>query len=150
MWLEIQEQIMVESAQIDQLLQLYRSVVAESVQSPPDFVKTAALATMLHSFYTGVENIFKRIAIGIDGGLPTGSASHSALLNVMVFSNEHRSAVISETSRIQLKMYMNFRHVFRHAYSFELDWDKMAQLVWDCEHVWHKLQAELTLFFKQM
>ncbi len=50
--------------------------------------------TMLHSFYTGIENIFKRVALEIDGDIPSGYASHSDLLTVMTRSTASRPPVI--------------------------------------------------------
>jgi len=38
---------------------------------------------MLHSFYTGVENIFKRVAVEIDGAPPTGESWHRGLLDAI-------------------------------------------------------------------
>ncbi len=40
----------------------------------------------------------------------------------------------------------HLRHVFRNAYSFDLDWEKMSGLVLNCEDVWRRLEAELTVF----
>lgn len=42
----------------------------------PDPIERSALAAMLHAFYTGVENILKRIALGINGRLPEGEFWH--------------------------------------------------------------------------
>ena len=50
---------------------------------------------MLHSFYTGVENIFKRIALEIDGELPSGDYWHRQLLERMTEPGMSRPAVIS-------------------------------------------------------
>lgn len=107
----------------------------------------SALATMLHSFYTGIENIFKRIAVEIDGSIPSGYASHSKLLAVMTQITQHRPAVISDGLRTRLSAYLSYRHVFRHAYSFQLEWDKMRDLVLQSEETWQQLQNELDRFF---
>jgi hypothetical protein len=104
---------------------------------------------MLHSFYTGVENIFKRIALQIDGDIPSGYASHSDLLTAMSQPTAKRPAVISEELRVSLSAYLSFRHVFRHAYSFRLEWDKMRDLVLGSRATWRQLQKELGQFFSQ-
>jgi hypothetical protein len=39
---------------------------------PPDIIERSALAAMFHSFYTGIENLFKRIAIGCAADAPYG------------------------------------------------------------------------------
>ena len=71
---------------------------------------------MLHSFYSGVENIFKRIALELDGRLPDSSTWHRDLLDAMARQAQNRRAVISESLEDRLKEYLNFRHVFRPAY----------------------------------
>jgi hypothetical protein len=37
----------------------------------------------LHGFYTGIENVFKRIAIELDDQRPSGEAWHRRLLDSM-------------------------------------------------------------------
>ena len=108
----------------------------------------SALATMLHSFYTGVENIFKRAAIEIDGGPPTTENWHRDLLDSMATSTAWRSAVVSADTQRRLLGYLSFRHVFRHAYTFRLRWDKMAVLVLECEGVFRQLEADLNSFLR--
>ena len=46
----------------------------------PDFIQTRAAGSILHDFYCGIEKIFERIAIRIDGGLPKGGDWHTELL----------------------------------------------------------------------
>jgi hypothetical protein len=123
-------------------------LLRQVAQSPPEFIEIAALGALLHAFYTGVENIFKRIALEIDDQLPIGPYWHSDLLNLMAQAAVARPAVITPPLRQRLKEYLNFRHVFRQAYTFDLDWAKMAALVLDCEDTWRQLHLELEQFFK--
>lgn len=44
--------------------------------------------------------------------------------------------------------YLEFRHVFRQAYSFQLRWDKMSPLVLGCEETLRQLEAELDVFLR--
>ena len=129
MWPDVEEQVAVEQAQIAQIFEAYQTAISKSSQKEPDFIELSALATMLHSFYTGIENIFKRVALEIDGNIPSGYASHSDLLTAMTRSTASRPPVISEELHVRLSAYLSFRHVFRQAYSFHLEWDKMQNLV---------------------
>ena len=72
--------------------------------------------------------------------------SHSDLLTVMARPTSSRSAVISEELLETLDAYLDFRHVFRHAYTFDLKWRKMADLVLHCEETLDRLQTELEAF----
>jgi hypothetical protein len=76
-WPEVEEQVAIERANIDQLFAAYQTVISHSSQAEPDFVELSALATMLHSFYTGIENIFKRISLEIDDNIPPQIAPRS-------------------------------------------------------------------------
>ena len=108
-----------------------------------------ALAAILHSFYGGVENISKRIALEIDHSVPSGMSSHSGLLDQMARPTDLRPAVISKDLHERLDAYLDFRHVFRHAYAFDLKWRKMRDLVLKCEETLDTLQAELDSFFSR-
>ena len=149
MWLEVEEQVAIERANIDQLFTAYQALISKSSQAEPDFIELSALATMLHSFYTGIENIFKRVSLGIDGSIPAGQASHSELLAIMTQPTENRPLVVSVDLRTRLSAYLSYRHVFRHAYSFQLEWDKMRDLVLQSEETWQQLQRELNQFFTE-
>jgi len=43
---------------------------------------------------------------------------------------------------------MEFRHVFRHAYTFDLRWDRMKTLVLGCEETFQLVEGELDRFFE--
>lgn len=44
--------------------------------------------------------------------------------------------------------YMEFRHVFRHAYTFNLRWDRMKTLVLGCAETLQLTERELDQFFQ--
>lgn len=102
---------------------------------------------MLHSFYSGVENIFKLVAREIDENIPQGSAWHSDLLLQMSDSTPLRKSLISQEMVAMLLEYLNFRHVFRHAYTMQLKWGKMRNMVANLKAVFDKLEAEINSFF---
>ena len=147
MWPKTLKRVNLELALLHQLLETHRALLEKVRNSEPDIVELNALAAILHSFYTGIESIFKRIALEIDDSFPSGELSHSNLLRQMAQSTGLRPAVISEELRRQLIGYLDFRHMFRHAYTFELKWRKMSDLVLHCEETLDRLQAEVEAFF---
>jgi hypothetical protein len=60
----------------------------------------------------------------------------------------HRPALLSEELHDTLNEYLRFRHVFRNAYSFDLDWQKMSPLVLRLEETFQKLESALDDFLK--
>jgi hypothetical protein len=101
---------------------------------------------MLHSFYNGIENIFKRIAEGLDEGLPARQFWHRSLLDAMGGPGKARPAAISAGMVDRLDSYLDFRHFFRHSYTFSLRWDRMKDLVLGCEKTLEMLEDELERF----
>ena len=77
MWPDLEEQVAVERAQIVQLFEAYQVAISKSSQQEPDFIELAALAAMLHSFYTPVLRIssngllWKLMVISPQAMLPT-------------------------------------------------------------------------------
>jgi hypothetical protein len=50
---------------------------------------------LLHSFYTGVENIFKRVAVELDGEPVRGDSWHRELLPRMKSPTAHRPVLLT-------------------------------------------------------
>ena len=42
----------------------------QEIKEIPDYTQIRAIGSILHDFYTGLEKIFERIALTIDGGVP--------------------------------------------------------------------------------
>jgi HepT-like protein len=131
------------------LLETYGPTLEKCAACPPSDIELSGLAALLHSFYTRIENIFKRIAEDIDGQPPGGDSWHKELLDGMVAATNHRKPVISAALRGRLKEYMEFRHFFRHAYTFTLRWDRMKGLVLGCEDALRQLETESDSFLRR-
>lgn len=149
MWRETRRKTELELELLDRLVDDHRELLASSREDEPGRTELLALSALLHSFYTGIENVFKRIALEIDRSLPAGYRSHSDLLVQMARTNENRKAVISDELRLRLGEYMDFRHVFRHAYSFDLSWRKMAGLVAGCGQTLDLVRTAVETFFAE-
>ena len=89
-----------------------------------------AIAFNIHSFYTGLERIFQKIASGIDESMPAGSNWHHELLLQMASEIPGvRPPVISEETKNILEDYLGFRHIVRNIYSYKINPDKIEVLV---------------------
>ncbi len=139
-------QIRVDIEQLCTLMHRHRGLIEECKVRTPTEVEIDALASQLHSFYSDIENVFKRICIELDEEAPTGEFWHARLLDVMVHPAPKRPAVVTEDLKTLLRPYLEFRHVFRHAYTFELKWDKMAPLVLGVLEVFDTFEREIQIF----
>lgn len=147
MWPETREKVNIEIEHLHKQIEYHRILLQKVSHSDPDPVDLSALSALLHAFYTGIENIFTRIAVEIDGVRLSGDRSHTDLLTKMAKATAKHPAVISNSLYVETIKYMQFRHVFRHAYTFDLKWRKMSELVFHCEEVLEHLETELTDFF---
>lgn len=147
MWPETKEKVDIELALLRRLIENHRPLLDKVRHTEPDNIELSALSACLHAFYTGIEGIFKRIALEIDGSVPTGDRWHSELLTKVTQQTSGRKPVISSGLCSALVEYMEFRHVFRHAYTFDLKWRKMSHLVLQCEKTLDQLSTELSAFF---
>ena len=147
MWDKVAKQVAFERQHLHRLLRTSDTLVRKCATTPPEDVEVWALGGMLHSFYNGIENIFKRIADGLDGQLPSSEFWHRSLLDVMSKPGKERPAVISPVMVDRLDSYLDFRHFFRHSYTFSLRWDGMKDLVLECEPTLEMLEEELNRFF---
>jgi len=145
-WDKLRKQITVELEQLDHLFEVHRPLLHKCLESSASEIELSALAAFLHSFYTGVENIFKRVAIEIDGVPPRGESWHRDLLDAMTQPTAQRPRCISPDLHDRLMDYLQFRHFFRHAYVFQLQFAKIRPIVTGCEDTYQEFRREIETF----
>jgi hypothetical protein len=118
-------QVNFEISQIDELFKSYSSLLHRIRKVEPNMIEVTACASVLHSFYNGLENIFLSIVKRIDRNVPTGDRWHRDLLYQMGKETPERKQVLTNKTIDQLVDYMGFRHFYRHSYSFSLEWDEL-------------------------
>lgn len=143
-------EIRVEIESIEFLLAQYESVLQGFFDAAHGQVDDLAVASILHSFYGGLENIFKRIAKRIDGQMPSGEQWHINLLVQMTSATEKRPRLLSAETSALLKEYLQFRHFFRHNYLFVLKHERLEKLVRPLLEVWAKTKCDLEEFVNSL
>ena len=117
----------------------------------PSQLEMHGLAAYIHQFYTGIERIFERIAVWLGEERPKGSYWHVELLSRMAEEQKGtRPAVISGTLRDRLEEYLKFRHFFRHAYGYTLQWTKIRPLAEGMKKTLEVLKAQLMAFLESL
>jgi len=147
---KILAQISFEIGQIDHLLESYAAVLEKVQVVEPDLVETTAVASVLHSFYNGLENIFLSIAKGVDSVVPSTPKWHRDLLIQMTKPSQSRGPVLTTETAELLTEYVGFRHFYRHSYSFTLDWSEMQGLAASLDVVWNAAKSEVQAFLNDL
>ncbi len=84
----------------------------------------------LHNFYCAFEDLFKIVAGFWENDVGTDESFHIHLLKRMHVRIEGiRPALLSKESYVSLNELRGFRHVFRHAYSYGLDDQRVLHLL---------------------
>lgn len=73
---------------------------------------------------------------------------HKEILKNVQISNGNRDFLITYETGVRLAEYLMFRHFFRHAYGFQLDWNKMKHLVNNINKLWEDVKREVELFLE--
>lgn len=84
----------------------------------------------LHNLYCAFEDLFKLVAGFWENNVRTNGSFHIHLLKKMIVNIEGiRPALLSKESYVCLNDLRGFRHVFRHAYNFGLDDERIFHLL---------------------
>ena len=98
-------------------------LLAKASEEVP-FFERAAVGYYLHGFYNGCENMFRSIGRFFENDLSPDSWHADLLKRMKLEVPGYRPAVIDEELYRLLNDFRGFRHIFRHSYTFDLDWEK--------------------------
>ncbi len=120
--------------QIEQILKVYSILEEKKVvfdKEPVAREMVESTGYWLHNLYSAFEDLFKLTAGFWENNLKINGDFHVNLLKRMLVQIEQvRPALISEESYQFLNELRGFRHVFRHAYSFGLDDERVSFLLY--------------------
>lgn len=134
------EKIFLEIEKIDNLIEKSSVLISKCNILEPDFIEVNAIGSVLHSFYNGLESIFKLIYKSYNEKSLSSRMWHSELLTEMFKIRKNGTTVLSQELLNDLKEYLGFRHVFRHSYGYEMDWNRLAPLFKKMPIVWNNVK----------
>lgn len=146
---KIKAKIEYEISKLTKDLDKLKPLINKCRTTQPDFIELAALGTVLHSFYTGIESIFIMIEKHYKNQFRNEPNWHKNLLWQASIQQRNRKEIISVSTREVLYEYLQFRHLFRHSYGFELDWQKIRHLVLSLEKNLKTIGKDLDAFIKK-
>jgi hypothetical protein len=144
----LKAKIVFEISQIDKLLNDSKPLLDLCKLKIPDFIEMSAAALVLHSFYNGIENILVLIFKYYDEQLPKSNKWHMELLDKAFISEENRKQIFNTEIQETLEEYLKFRHFIRHAYGFQLEWERMEELINGMENFWIVVKENIDTFIE--
>jgi hypothetical protein len=136
-------------AQLEQVFASVRDKLSLAPEQVPAYDR-GAIGYLLHNFYNGCENIFRRIAAFFENDIGAGSWHADLLRRMRLTIDGYRPAVIDDELYRLLEDFRGFRHVFRNAYSFELDWERERLVASRFERATALLRVQVTAFLARL
>ena len=137
-----------EISRIEKLLSDVKPLLDLCKLKEPDIIEIAAAAQVLHSFYNGVESIIVLFFKYINEKLPNDIKWHKILFEMAFGANSKDKSIINNEIKIKLEKYMLIRHLIRHTYSSELNWDEMGPLINNIEEMWKIIKNDFKIFIE--
>lgn len=135
-----------EMSQVEHLLEESRRDLS-GVGEVPSRLEVRGVGSVLHDFYSGVERIFERIAVELDGELPRGADWHRQLLNRMEEEVEGvRPRVLTPDLAERLRPFLRFRDLFWNIGGGQLHWERSTGLLSEADEVWPLFQQQMEGF----
>ncbi len=106
-----------------------------------------SIGFQLHNLYCAFEDLFKIVAETFENHLQDKSRYHVELLKRMTLAIEGvRPPLLSQESFVLLDNLRSFRHLFRHAYSYELDERKVRIVLEDASKLSDVYRRDINAF----
>ena len=113
---------------IDNVLEKLADLYADVGTRRPTVREKVAAASFMAHFYNGIENVLKRITLYHGMPLPSGNMWQVDLFKQFcVPPHGSLPELFDDLIASDLSPYRRFRHVFRHSYGFELEWERMKE-----------------------
>ncbi len=112
--------------------------------------KTAA-ASFMAQFYSGIENILKRISRFHEIPLPTGDTWHNDLFKRFCApSYKSLPELFDNSLALSITPYRKFRHVVFHGYGFQLEWNRMKEGIEHINDVFSEFKIKLSEYMMSL
>jgi hypothetical protein len=140
----LKKEVDIQLQLLDVTVQEVSSLRIELTGRDPTIREIAAAGAFLADFYSGIENILKRISYHYGVNLPVGDNWHFDLFARFCAPGfPGLPMLIDDDLREPLAAYRRFRHVVHHGYVLQLQWNRMAEGVQCIDQVYQKFKANL-------
>ncbi len=142
---ELRSEINIELEAIAATLQELVSLYSDVKGKEPTVREITAAASFMAQFYSGIENILKRISRFHSVPVLIGETWHIELFRSFCSPSHKKLPVLfDESLALSLSPYRKFRHVVFHGYGFQLDWDRMKEGIEHIDDVFLEFKNKLS------
>jgi len=148
---ELRKEISIDLDLIDTLLQELASLHKDISGREPTVRERTAAAAFMAQFYSGIENILKRVSYFYSVPLPVGDTWHIDLFKRFC-SPQYGSLPIlfDESLASAMAPFRKFRHVVYHGYGIQLDWERMKEGLVNIYDVYSRFKTKLSAYLNEM
>lgn len=129
-------------------MELIEEILKEiHITKPSKRAETTHLAYLLHNLYCSLEDLFQEIAKTFEDKVEDTAKYHRELLKRMYMDIPGiRPKLLSQESYRVLNELRGFRHIFRHAYDYELDPERVDSLKQKIAVKWDYIKKDMHSF----
>lgn len=148
---DLREEIDIELELIDSTVSELTALRDDIAQRDPTVREKTAAGAFLAQFYTGIENILKRICHFNAIAIPTGDTWHIDLFKHFCKPGYGPLPVLfDESLASDMAPFRKFRHVVYHGYGFQLDWSRMKEGIESVENVYLRFKTRLLEYMQTL
>lgn len=125
---ELKAEVAIEFDALQQVVNELEALRRDVAGREPTVREKTAAAAFLAQFYSGIENILKRLSRFHRVELPAGENWHLDLFKRFCPPAQPPLPMLfDEELAKQLGPFRRFRHVVHHGYGFQIEWDRMRE-----------------------
>lgn len=148
---QLREEIAIELELIEAIVAEVASLSSDLKARTPTLREQTAAAAFLAQFYSGVENILKRIHRFYDVPSPSGDSWHIEIFRRFCAPGFPPLPVLFDSNlSTALAPFRKFRHVVYHSYGFQLDWERMREGIATVGDIYDRLKQVLANHLNQL
>jgi hypothetical protein len=138
-------------AQIKEIDKIYSAISERKKGAVKNIANLESLGYKLHNLYCAFEDLFKIVARHFENSVEDIARYHKELLKRMSFTIEDvRPALLSEESFRLLDELRMFRHIFRHAYAYDLQYEKLKPVIKSADMLRGLYKREIERFLQKL
>lgn len=142
---ELTEEIEIEFEYIETILKELETLDKKPGEYQPSMVEITGTGGLLHNFYNGIENIFKRILKFHKLKQEESKNWHKELVQKF-YDKRNSFSFLDRPIYEDLQEILKFRHLFIHGYGFFLQWELLTPLIKKALEIYPKFKNKCISF----